>query len=81
MEFLDINFKKDSSLLFHAIHSSFYWRILKKTKLFFGFKNTYKKSVKQENLSLFMNTILSNRKRKVENSSLRRLEFMPRNLE
>ncbi len=44
MEFLDINFKKDSSHLLHAIHSSFYWRILKKTKLFFGFKNTYKKN-------------------------------------
>jgi hypothetical protein len=48
MEFLDINLKDDSSLLFNAFHSSFYWRILKKTKLFSGFKNPYKKSVKQE---------------------------------
>ncbi len=32
MEFLDINLtKKGSNLLFHAIHSPFYWRILKKT--------------------------------------------------
>ncbi len=27
MEFLDINVTKDSSLLLHAIHSLFYWRI------------------------------------------------------
>jgi hypothetical protein len=31
MEFLDINLTKDSSLLFHAIHSPFYWRSIKKT--------------------------------------------------
>ena len=34
MEFLDINSTKDSSLLLYAIHSPFYWRILKKTILF-----------------------------------------------
>jgi hypothetical protein len=28
-EFLDINLTKDSSLLLHAIHRPFYWRILK----------------------------------------------------
>jgi hypothetical protein len=39
MEFFDINLTKDSSLLFRAIHSPFYWRILKKTILFSGFKN------------------------------------------
>jgi hypothetical protein len=38
MEFLDINLTKDSSLLLHAIHSPFYWRILKKTILLSGFK-------------------------------------------
>ncbi len=38
MEFLDINLTKDSSLLLHAIHSPFYWRILKKTLLFLVFK-------------------------------------------
>jgi hypothetical protein len=42
MEFLDINLTKDSSLLLQAIHSPFYWRILKKTILGFGFKNTKK---------------------------------------
>jgi hypothetical protein len=39
MEFLDINVTKNSSLLPHANHSPFYWRILKKTILFSGFKN------------------------------------------
>jgi hypothetical protein len=41
MEFLDINFTKDSSLLVHAISQSLL-RILKKTRLF-GFKNPDKK--------------------------------------
>jgi hypothetical protein len=54
MEFLDINLTK--SLLVHAIYSPFYWRILKKTILFSGLKNPYKKSEKQENSSLFMNS-------------------------
>ncbi len=43
MQFLDIILTKDSNLLLHAIHSLFYWRILKKTKLFSGFQNPYKK--------------------------------------
>ncbi len=30
MEFLDANLTKDSSLLLHAIHSPFYWRIFKR---------------------------------------------------
>ncbi len=58
MEFLDINLTKESTHLLHAIHSSFYWRIWKKTKLISGFKKPYKKSAKQENSSLFMNSIL-----------------------
>ncbi len=36
---LDINLTKDVSLLLHAIHSPFYWRILKKTIVFSGLKN------------------------------------------
>ncbi len=44
MEFLNIILTKDSSLLPHAIHSSFYWRILKKTRFFSGFQNLYKKN-------------------------------------
>jgi hypothetical protein len=44
--------------LHSAIRSAFYWRILKKTILFSDLKNPYKKSTKQENSSLFMNSIL-----------------------
>ena len=58
MEFLDISLIKGSSLLLHAIHSILYWRILRKTIVFSGFKNSYKKSAKQENSSLFMNSVL-----------------------
>ncbi len=45
MEFLDISLTRDSSLSLHAIHSHspFYLRILKKTILYFGYKNPYKK--------------------------------------
>ncbi len=54
MEFLDINLTKDSSLLLHAIYSqSLYWQILKLLT---------KKSTKQENSSLFMNSIFLNGK-------------------
>ncbi len=73
------------SFLLHAIHSPFNWRILKKPILLSGFKNPYKKSSKQENSSLFQNIILQNDKMRIEKSgkisSLRRLEFMPRNLD
>ncbi len=44
MEFLDIKLTKDSSRLLLAIHSLFYWRILKKTILYSGFKNPWKKN-------------------------------------
>jgi hypothetical protein len=47
IEFLDSNLTKDLSLLFHAIHSPFL-RILKKTLLNSGFKNTHKKSVNKK---------------------------------
>jgi hypothetical protein len=57
MKFLDINLTKDSSLLLQAIHSSFYWRILKKTILYFGFNTPYKKSAKQEYSRQFMKRI------------------------
>jgi hypothetical protein len=47
IEFLYINYSKQKnlSLLLQASYSPFYWRIL--TILYFGFKNTYKKSAKQ----------------------------------
>jgi hypothetical protein len=51
MEFLDINFTKDLSLMLHAIHSlSTTSGFLKKTRLYSGFKNTFKKSAKREKL-------------------------------
>ncbi len=53
MEFLDINLTKDSSLWLHAMHSPFYWRILKKPILYSGFNDPYKESTKQESSSLF----------------------------
>jgi hypothetical protein len=52
MEFLDINLTKDSSLLLHAIHSPFYWWILKTRVLPILTKK------REKNLSLFMNNIL-----------------------
>ncbi len=48
MEFLDINVTKDLNLLLHDFYSTFYRQILKKTKLFTGFQDPYKKSAKQE---------------------------------
>ncbi len=53
MEFLDINLTKDSTLLFHAIHSPFYWQILKKTLLFSGYKNPYEKIRETRKLDSF----------------------------
>ncbi len=50
MEFLDFNLTKDSSLLLHAIHSI---STGGEPRLYSGFKNTCKKSAKQENSSLF----------------------------
>ncbi len=67
MEFLDINLTKVSSLLIHAIHSLSTSGFLKRIRLYSGFKNTYKKSAKQENLSLFTNSILYKGKMGVEN--------------
>jgi hypothetical protein len=69
MEFLDISLTKGESLLLHAIHSILYWRILRKTIVFSGFKNSYKKSAKQEN------------PRNQTKTLVRENEFMPRNLD
>jgi hypothetical protein len=41
MEFLDMIWTKDSSLLLHAIHSLSYWRISQKIILYSGFKTPY----------------------------------------
>ncbi len=50
MEFFDMNLTNDSSLLLHAIHSLFYWRILHKTILYCSFKTPDKKFRKKRNL-------------------------------
>jgi hypothetical protein len=55
MEFLDINLTKDSSLLFHAIHST--GGILRKARLYSGFKIHTKKPRNMKNSSLFVNSI------------------------
>jgi hypothetical protein len=52
MDFLDI-FTKDSSLLLHAIHSPLFWRILKKTILFAGFKNPYIKILRNKKTGVY----------------------------
>jgi hypothetical protein len=55
IEFLDINLTKESSLLLHAIHVN---STVPSTILYSGFNNPYKKSAKQENSSLYINSIL-----------------------
>ncbi len=50
MKFLDIKLTKDTSILLHAIHSRFYWWILKKTILYSGFNNPVKKIRETGNL-------------------------------
>jgi hypothetical protein len=65
MEFLDINLAKDSMPFTVPLTGGFQ----RKTILFPGFKNSYKKSAKQENLSLFMNSIVWNGKMRVENKT------------
>ncbi len=42
MEFLDIDLTKNSSVFLHAIHIVSAGRFSKKTRLYFGFKNTFK---------------------------------------
>ncbi len=61
------------------------WRILKKTILFCDFKNLYKKIRETRKLKSFHEKRFVERKnegRKLDkNSNLRRLEFMPTNLD
>ncbi len=85
MEFLDISLAKYSCLLLHAIHNPFYWQILKKTKLFSGFKNPYKKISETRKLESVHEKHFVERKnegRKTRQKlSVRRLKFMPRNVD
>ncbi len=84
MEFLDINLTEDSSVLLDAIHSLFYRRILKKSIVYYDFKNPYKKICETKKLESLHEQHFVERKNESrkpdKNSSLRRLKFMPRNL-
>jgi hypothetical protein len=51
-------FNKNSSLLLHAIHSHFYWRILKKSYSSLVLRIITNKSEKKENPSLSIYSIL-----------------------
>ncbi len=44
---------KDSSLLLHAIHGLFYWRISQKTRLSSGFKNPHTKKPGNKKIRLY----------------------------
>jgi hypothetical protein len=71
--------------LLHAIHSPLFWRILQKTILFSGFNNPYKNPRKgRKLLSIhemhFVEGIKKEGRKPDKNSRLKRLEFMPRNL-
>jgi hypothetical protein len=85
MEFLDINLTKDSSLLLHAIHSLFTGGFLMKIRLSSSFKNTYKKIRETRKLESIREQHFVERKNEAskpdKDLSLRRPEFMPRNLD
>jgi hypothetical protein len=76
------HFNKGSILLLHAIHSPFYWRMLTKTILFSGPYKKIRKTRKLESIHKYHFVERKNEGRKPDkNSSLRRLEFLPRNLD
>jgi hypothetical protein len=85
MELLDMNLTRESSLLLSAIHSPFYWRYLKKTIFYSGNFNTYNKIREIRKLESIHEQHFVERKNESrkpdKNSSLRRLDFMPRNLD
>jgi hypothetical protein len=85
LKFSDISLTKYSSLLLHAIHRPDFWWILKKTRLFSGFKNPDKKIReirKLESIHEERFVGLENEGRKPDkNSSQKRIEFMARKLD
>jgi hypothetical protein len=85
MEFLDNILTKHSSLLLHAIHSLFYWRILKTTIFSYGFKIPHEKIHETRKLEYIDEYHLVDQKnvgRKPDKTSnMRKLKFMPRNLD
>ncbi len=82
---LDIKLTKDSSLLCHAIRSPFFWWILKKTIFFSGLKVLIQKireTRKFKSIHKWHFIEQKNEGRKSDNNSnLRRIDFMPRNLD
>ncbi len=79
MEFLDIKLRKDSSILLHAIHSVSTNGFLKENQTLFWFSKYKQKNLRNEKYHFAER---KNEGRKLDkNSSLRRLEFIPRNLE
>jgi hypothetical protein len=79
MELLDIKWTKDSSLFLDTMHSLSTGGFLNKTR-----QNMGEKILKNENSSLFVYKHFVESKNECrkpdKNSSLRRLEFVPRNL-
>ncbi len=73
MEFLDINGTKDSSLLPHAIRSPSTGRFKRKSYSSLLKKKSFQITAKQENSSLFMNSILKNGKVRRENETITRV--------
>jgi hypothetical protein len=84
MEFSDINSTKDSSLLLDAIHSLSTGGFLKKTRLYSVF-NIHKKIRKTRKLvsirEYHFEEWKTEGRKPDKDSSRRRLEFMPRNLD
>ncbi len=83
MEFLDIHLTEDSSRLLHAVHSLSTRAFLNQTLLCV---KKYIQKIQETRKLESLNKIASRRKKNEgrksdENSNLRRLEFMPRNLE
>jgi hypothetical protein len=86
MEFLDITLTNGSSLLLHTIHSPFYGRILKEnhTVHWLGLKILLKNPRNKKTRVYSWIAICKTENeggRADKNSSLRRVEFMPRNLD
>ncbi len=79
VKFVDLSWNswtKGSSLLLHAIHSIFYWRVLQKTMLYSSFKIPYKKICEWHFVEQKKEVLKPD-----NNLSMRRRKYMPRNLE
>ncbi len=77
IEFLDMNWTKDSSLLLHAIYSLFYWEALRGLTLRWFFNSVQKKAIHEYHFVEQKNE----RRKPDKNLSLRRIKFLPRFLD